>query len=90
MPTISRFFGILIQMYYFPKEHPHPPAHFHAIYGDEEASIEIETLEVMAGELSTRALSMVLEWARLHQAELRDNWGRCQRQEPLQPIPPLE
>jgi hypothetical protein len=88
MPTISRFFGILIQMYYFPKEHP--PAHFHAIYGDDEASIEIETLEVLAGELPPRALGMALEWGRLHQRELLDNWARCQRQEPLQPIPPLE
>jgi hypothetical protein len=88
MPTISRFFGILIQMYYFPKEHP--PAHFHAIYADDEATIDIETLDVLAGELPPRALSMVLEWGRLHQRELMENWTRCQRQEPLQPIPPLE
>lgn len=88
MPTISRFFGIVIQMYYFPKEHP--PAHFHAIYGDHSASVSIETLEPMGGYLPPRALGLVVEGARMHQAELLQNWRRCEAQQPLQEIVPLE
>jgi hypothetical protein len=88
MPTISRFFGIVIRMYYFPKEHP--PAHFHAKYGEFEASIAIETLECVAGELPPRAMTMVVEWARLHQVELLEDWRRSQGQQELLPIPPLE
>lgn len=75
-------------MYYFPKEHP--PPHFHAEYGDDEASIRIDTLECLAGELPPRALGLVLEWARFHQAELLENWQRCQDQQDLLPIAPLE
>jgi hypothetical protein len=88
MPTISRFFGIVIRMYYFPKEHP--PAHFHAEYGEFEASIAIDSLECLAGELPARAMSMVLEWATAHHGELLDNWRRCQAQEDLLSIAPLE
>jgi hypothetical protein len=88
MPTISRFFGIAIRMYFFPKEHP--PAHFHAQYGEFEASIAIETLECLAGELPPRAMNLAIEWARLHQTELMEDWRRCQNQEELLPIPPLE
>ncbi len=55
MPEISRFFGIIIRMYW----NDHEPPHFHAIYGDFEALIEIETLAVFRGELPRRALVLV-------------------------------
>jgi hypothetical protein len=51
-------------------------AHFHAIYGEHEALIEIETLMVFRGSLPRRALALVLEWAALHRAELRERRGR--------------
>jgi len=59
MPTISRFYGILIQMYFAD----HPPPHFHALYAEFEALIAIGTFEVIRGELPPRALALVLEWA---------------------------
>ena len=62
MPTVSRFFGIVIAMYYSD----HSPPHFHALYGDEEASIRIDTLEILEGVLSRRALALTKEWAQLH------------------------
>jgi Domain of unknown function (DUF4160) len=86
MPTLSIFFGIVIRMYY----DDHPPPHFHAIYGEHEAKITIETLELFEGKLPRRALGLVLDWAELHQQELRDNWARGQEHHVLSPIAPLE
>lgn len=60
MPTISTFYGILIQMYW----QDHPPAHFHALYAEHEALIDIRTLEVIEGGMPRRALALVLEWPR--------------------------
>lgn len=72
MPTLSIFFGIVIRMYY----DDHPPPHFHATYGEHEAKLEIETLEIIEGKLPRRALGLVPDWAELHQQESRDNWMR--------------
>lgn len=66
------------------------PYTFHAIYGEHEAKIAIDTLEVMEGKLPRRALGLVLDWAELHERELRDNWNRAQEHQPLSPIQPLE
>lgn len=86
MPTISRFFGIRILM--FHDEHARP--HFHARYAEREASIAIDTLEVLAGGLPRRVLALVLEWALLRRPELRENWARAGRHEPLARIPGLD
>lgn len=88
MPTISRFFGIAIAMHFGDREHP--PPHFHAIYGEYEASIAIETLEVLDGYLPRRALNLALEWAELHRSELQADWELAWNHRPLNPIPPLE
>ncbi|MGH2954770.1 MAG: DUF4160 domain-containing protein [Solirubrobacterales bacterium] len=88
MPRISAFYGIVIWMYHDEVHHLGRP-HFHATYGGDEASIDIESLEIMAGELAPRARRLVVEWARGHQDELRRNWDRARRHEPLQPIEPL-
>lgn len=85
MPRISFFYGIVIAMYY--RDH-HPP-HFHAIYGEHEAQIVIETLEPLGGELPPRALRLVREWAELHQAELEANWAKAVAHAPLDTIQPL-
>ena len=68
----------------------HNPPHFHALYGDEEAQIVIETLEVRAGGLPNRAFALVLEWAAAHRTELSDNWVKARDGLPLQPIEPLK
>jgi hypothetical protein len=85
MPEISRFFGIVIQMYW----NDHNPPHFHAFYSGEEALIDINQLTVFAGKLSPRALGLVIEWATLHQQELLSDWTRASRQESLEKIDPL-
>ena len=86
MPVLSVFFGIVITMYW----REHNPPHFHAAYGDDEAVISIETLEVLRGRLPRRALAMVLEWAAEHRAELIENWRLCQAFTSPEPIAPLE
>lgn len=63
--------------------------HFHAQYADDEASIDIESLSVIAGGLPTRALRLIAEWAAQHQDELRDNWERARTHQALAPIDPL-
>jgi hypothetical protein len=86
MPEISRFYGIVIQIYYGD----HPPPHFHAIYGDFGAKIAINSLDIIAGQLPPRAMSLVLEWANLHQAELRqafDAAANLQRPSKIAPLP---
>jgi hypothetical protein len=86
MPELSRFFGIIIRMFYSD----HQPAHFHAVYGEHEALIEIETLLVFRGSLPRRALALVLEWAAFHRIELQDDWQRARKGETLKEIDPLE
>jgi phosphomannomutase len=85
VPEISRFFGIVIKMFF----DDHNPPHFHASYGEEEALIEIQTLSVFAGHLSPRVLGLVIEWATLHQQELMDDWQRGQNKQALVKIAPL-
>jgi len=86
MPEISRFFGIVIRMFF----DDHNPPHFHAEYGDHLARIDIRTLGVFAGQLPPRALGLVIEWATLHRQELLDNWERARKQQELIRIAPLE
>jgi hypothetical protein len=85
MPRLCAFYGIVVYMY----RPDHPPAHFHAQYGEHLAQIELGTLQVLAGSLPSRALRLVREWATLHGEELAANWELAQALEPLVPIDPL-
>lgn len=86
MPTISAFYGILIQMFWAD----HAPPHFHALYGEYEALIDIRTLEVMRGKLPRRALTLVLEWASIHREELMEDWKLCESLRQPKKIDPLD
>jgi len=85
VPTISRFFGIVITMYF--DEHGVP--HFHAERGEHAAVISIAPVELLAGSMPKRDLRLVLAWAQLHEAELLANWDRARRSEKLEWIEPL-
>lgn len=85
MPRLSSFYGIVVAMYY--REHGVP--HFHVRYAEHDASVAIETLEVLGGSLPGRALSLVREWAILHRDELAANWERARTEDPLEEIDPL-
>ncbi|WP_017325470.1 DUF4160 domain-containing protein [Synechococcus sp. PCC 7336] len=86
MPEISRFLGIIITMYY----NDHPPSHFHVRYNQQKALINIETLSILEGKLSPRVLGLVIEWATIHQAELKQNWQLARQNTPLENIDPLD
>jgi hypothetical protein len=85
MPVISRFFGIVIYMYW----RDHAPPHFHAKYQGQEVTIDIETGKV-AGHINPRALGLVQEWRQLHVAELAEDWRLAQQKRILKTIRPLE
>ncbi len=85
MPEICRFFGIVIAMYYSD----HAPPHFHVRYASYRASLALEPLALMEGRLPPRVLGLVMEWASLHRLELREDWDRAARAEPLKRIAPL-
>jgi hypothetical protein len=86
MPEISRFYGIVIGMFY----HDHRPPHFHVRYGQDEAVIRINDLVVTEGNLPPRVRGMVVEWAGQHHAELLQNWDAIENQLPLRKIEPLD
>ena len=85
MPVISRFYGILIAMYF----NDHNPPHFHAKYSGYEALFDFEGT-ILEGELPKRAVHFVQEWISLHKDELHANWERARSGQPLDDIAPLE
>ncbi len=85
MPEISRFYGIVVQMYFGD----HPPPHFHARYAGHKAKIDLDTLSVIDGKLPARALGLVIEWAALHQAELREAFSRAANSQAPGKVDPL-
>jgi len=86
MPEISRFFGIIIKMFY----DDHNPPHFHAEYGEDLALVDILRLSVFSGQLPPRVLGLVIEWATKHQKDLLADWNRARNQQELFKIDPLE
>ncbi len=86
VPTISSFYGIVIQMFWGD----HAPPHFHALYAEYEVQINIQTLEVISGKMPKRALSLVLEWASDNRMLLLEDWKLCEKRKPLKKISPLK
>ncbi len=72
MPVISRFYGIIIRMYFLQSEHN--PPHIHAIYNDDVAAIDFMTGNILEGHLPTKAMNMVQEWIAIHRDELKTIW----------------
>ncbi|MGB4979038.1 MAG: DUF4160 domain-containing protein [Anaerolineae bacterium] len=72
MPVIARFYGILIKMYFSQSEHGVP--HFHAIYGEYNAVFDIQTLEMIEGDLPLRARRLVRDWGTQYQQDLLRMW----------------
>ena len=85
MPEVSRFFNIVIYMYF----NEHPPAHFHVKYNEYRAQIAIKTLDIIEGELPPKQYSQVKEWAGNHQEELLQNWISLQETGKFVKIKPL-
>jgi hypothetical protein len=85
---ISGFYGIKIKMYFNETKHLGRP-HFHARHGGHEATIDIDSLQILAGSLPPTAIRLVVEWAGAHEAELLEDWRLAREHKPLLPIEPL-
>ena len=86
MPTISIFYGIAIRMFLSD----HSPPHFHAVYGEYEATFSIETGLILNGKLPKTAARLVREWSDLNRAELIVNWNLAQQKQLPNPIGGLD
>lgn len=86
MPTISVFYGIIIQMFW----NDHAPPHFHALYGEFEVLVDIQTMAIIRGKMPRRALALVLEWAVQYRDQLLEDWRLCEHRKMPHKIPPLE
>ncbi len=82
MPEITRFYGIVIKLFFGD----HPPPHFHAVYGEYNALFSIDPIEMIEGDLPGRAKKMVLEWASLNQSGLLEIWNSQE----FRKLPPLK
>ena len=84
VPEISRFYGIVIKMFFKPKEHE--PSHIHALYGEYVGLFDINTMEMTDGDLPRKAQDLVIEWMENHKDELQQMWDS----QKITKLPPLE
>ena len=84
MPEISRFYGMVIKMYF--QQHEHNPPHVHVLYGSCMGAIDIQSLKMLEGDLPPKALAMAIEWIEKYQKELMNIWNTQQ----FVKLPPLE
>lgn len=82
MPEIARFYGIVIKLFFGD----HAPPHFHAVYGEHIGLFNIDTMEMIEGDLPGRARKLVNEWAKLYRTELKAMWDNQE----FRHLPPLE
>ena len=84
MPVISRFYGMIVKMFFLASEHN--PPHIHVVYGEYVGVIDIRTLQMIQGDLPNKALKIVQEWTQIHQEELLKMWET----QDIQPLPPID
>ena len=84
MPEITRFYGIVIKMFFKPKEHE--PSHIHAIYGEYVGEFNVQTLEMIQGDLPQKAQDLVKEWLEKYKDDLQEMWNT----QNIRKLPPLK
>ena len=84
MPVISRFYGMVVKMYFIGGEHN--PPHIHVVYGEYVGVIDIKTTEMLQGDLPSKALKIVQEWVKLNQNELLEMWSS----QNIKALPPIQ
>lgn len=83
MPVISRFYGMVVKMFFLASEHN--PPHIHVVYGEYMGIIDIRTAQMIQGDLPNKALGLVQEWTNLHKDELLKMWET----QDISELPPL-
>lgn len=84
MPVISRFYGMIIKMYFIASEHN--PPHIHVIYGEYMGIFDIRSAEMIVGDLPSKAIGIAKEWVKHNKKELLQMW----QTQNIKPIPPIE
>ena len=84
MPEIARFYGIIIKMFFKPKEHE--PSHIHALYGEYVGVFNIKTHKMTDGDLPSKAQELVEEWLSINEEKLQTMWDT----QKIAKLPPLE
>lgn len=84
MPVISRFYGMVIKMYFIASEHN--PPHIHVIYGEFVGIIDIRNSEMITGDLPAKALAIAKEWTTRNKDALIEMW----QTQDIKPLPPIE
>ncbi len=88
MPTISMFFGIIVRMYFAPKEHN--PPHIHVYYQGESGVVAIDDGSLISGKIGKKQLKLIAAWIEIHKESLLANWELCQKGEKPFPVSPLQ
>lgn len=88
VPTISMFYGIIIRMYYAPKEHN--PPHIHAYFQNSTVTINIDDGEIITGKMNSKQIRLIQAWVEIHKEELQANWNLCQEGDRPFKIEPLK
>ena len=89
MPVISMFYGIIIRMFNYDNQQHHQP-HVHAQYQENNAVFDIETGEIITGEIPNRNKKLVQAWIENHRDELLANWNLAINGERIFKIKPLD
>lgn len=84
MPVISRFYGMIVKMFFLASEHN--PPHIHVLYGEYMGVIDIRTNKMLQGDLPDKALKIVQEWTSIHQQELIKMWET----QDIKQLPPID
>ena len=84
MPVISRFYGMIVKMFFLASEHN--PPHIHVVYGEYVGILDIRTAQMLQGDLPSKALKIVQEWTLIHKDELLKMWET----QDIRPLPPIE
>ena len=84
MPEISRFYGIIIRMFFKPKEHE--PSHIHAYYGERLGIFDLQTFEMVEGNLPNKAQELIRLWMTVYKDDLLKMW----QEQKIDKLPPLE
>ncbi|WP_110953518.1 DUF4160 domain-containing protein [Anaerosinus massiliensis] len=82
MPEITRFYGIIIKIFF---RNEHNPPHIHAVYGEYNGVFDISTLEMIEGDLPSKGVKLVQEWGAQYKIELQKMWDTKQ----VKKLPPL-
>ena len=88
MPVISRFFGIIVMMFYLDRNRHNRP-HIHARFQEDEVVIGIPQGDILEGKLPPTKMKLLLAWVEIHKAELMEDWKRASKGNPVSKIEPL-